>query len=149
MPSAPNYWQNPGKTYRIIVRGLDLDPGYVSVTEARAEEARKVVFREFERFMPFADDIQKDALHYGLPLVLGILNDDNRLPAQIYETVLRSKAMRARLTEDEQQQRKSVLRPRSLEPDRPGQTPPEAPNAGKAGAPRGMSLDGKSLILLE
>ena len=89
-PSAPNYLSNPGERYRIIVRGADVLPDYVAIHEVRDIEARDTLIQEFEKIGSKLNGIEREAMHFAGPMVLGVLNDYKKLPADVPVSIERS-----------------------------------------------------------
>lgn len=104
--SAPNYLQNPGQRYRISVHGLTLSPGYGSVIEVYAAQARDTVFFEIEKLRQRTSGIEKKALGIAAPIAVNAFKASQTLPAEIFESVLRSRGGRFRITEDTLQVRR-------------------------------------------
>ena len=104
-PAAPNNLQNPGIAYRITVKGLTLFPDYVSITYTDAANARDVVFYELNKFISLTGGIERDLLYKGASLAVKILKEQDRLPAEIYESVLLSKTGAFRITPGAQERR--------------------------------------------
>ncbi|GMU92293.1 MAG: hypothetical protein AMXMBFR4_13510 [Candidatus Hydrogenedentota bacterium] len=105
-PSAPNYLQNPGERYRISIETLKLEPYYANEVEVAAEHARDQLFYEFEVLRVRATGIEEKALAAAAPLVAEIFKEAQRLPAEIYTSVLRSRSGRFRITEETRQRRR-------------------------------------------
>jgi hypothetical protein len=104
--SAPNYLQNPGERYRISIETLGLKPYYANRVEVSAEHARDQLFYEFEILRRRATGIEEKALAAAGPLVAEIFKEAQRLPAEIYTSVLRSRSGRFRITEETRQRRR-------------------------------------------
>jgi hypothetical protein len=105
-PSAPNYIQNPGQRYRITIIGLKLAPDYASVVEVFAAQARDTVFYEIEKLRELATGVEKEALGVAAPLTVNAFKAANLLPAEIFESVRRSRGGRFRITENTLQVRR-------------------------------------------
>ena len=114
--SAPNPFQNPGEAYRVTFNSLELTPEYHSVVLAPASKVRDVVIGEFSRFWVREDDVYKDALVKSAPLLLKVFQDTDLLPAEITESVLRSRTGRFRIT-PEARQRRPVRAPQVFAPE--------------------------------
>ncbi len=104
--SAPNYIQNPGQRYRISVQGLSVAPGYGNVVEVFAAQARDTVFFEIEKLRQLTSGIEKEALAVAAPIVVNAFKASQTLPAEIFESVRRSRGGRFRITEDTLQVRR-------------------------------------------
>lgn len=104
--SSPNYLQNPGQRYRISVHGLALAPGYGSVSEVFAAQARDTVFYEIEKLRLLTHGIEKEALAVAAPIAVNAFKSAQVLPAEIFESVLRSRGGRFRITENTLQVRR-------------------------------------------
>jgi len=104
--SAPNYIQNPGQRYKITVLGLELAPEYASVVEVFAAQARDTVFFEIAKLRERTSGIEKEALGIAAPLAVNAFKAANLLPAEIFESVRRSRGGRFRITEDTLQVRR-------------------------------------------
>jgi hypothetical protein len=104
--SAPNYIQNPGQRYRISVHGISLEPGYGSVVEVFAAQARDTVFFEIEKLRQRTHGIEKRALGIAAPITVNAFKASQILPAEIFESVRRSRGGRFRITENTLQVRR-------------------------------------------
>ncbi len=104
--SAPNYIQNPGQRYRISVHGLTLAPGYGSVSEVFAAQARDTVFYEIEKLRLLTSGTEKRALAIAAPIAVNAFKASSTLPAEIFESVRRSRGGRFRITENTLQVRR-------------------------------------------
>ena len=114
--SGPNPFQNPGEVYRVSFNTLELTPEYHSETLAPAANVRDVVIGEMARFWVREDGVYKEALVKAAPLMLKVFQDTDLLPAEITESVLRSKAGRFRITEGGRQ-RRPVRAPQVFAPE--------------------------------
>lgn len=104
--SAPNYLQNPGERYRIVVRTLNMDVEYENMVEVPAEFARDQLFYEFEQVRVQATGLERKAIENAAPLVAEIFKEEQRLPAEIYTSVLKSRTGQFRITPGTRQRRK-------------------------------------------
>ena len=104
--SAPNYLQNPGERYRITIQTLNLAGEYENVVEVSAEHARDQLFYEFEQVRKLTTGMERKAIESAAPLVAEIFKEEQRLPAEIYTSVLRSRTGQFRITPGTQQRRK-------------------------------------------
>lgn len=95
--APPNYVKNPGQRYRITVEGIGLSPDYARVFEVDAYDAIDAVYAEISKMLSGAYGIQREALFYGLQVGLQWLNEDQRFPARIPLTVLRSASGQQRI----------------------------------------------------
>ncbi len=120
--SAPNYLQNPGEWYRITVQTLDYEPPYAIKMEVPASKARDAVYYIFQLLSVQTSGIEKKALEAAAPLVTEVFKEEQRLPAEIYTSVLESRSGLFRITRKTRQRRKieppQVFAP-DLEADRP------------------------------
>lgn len=100
--APPNYLRNPGKRYRIVVEGVELEPDYVSIIEVDALEARQALLEEIAKLrVQTTDSIQRDALYYGGMLCLSALGDAGVLPGyDIPVSMLKSWAFETRIGEE-------------------------------------------------
>ncbi len=114
--SGPNPFQNPGEVYRVSFNTLELTPEYHSETLAPAANVRDVVIGEMARFWVREDGVYKDALVKAAPLMLKVFQDTDLLPAEITESVLRSRSGRFRITEGGRQ-RRPVRAPQVFAPE--------------------------------
>lgn len=104
--SAPNYLQNPGERYRIILRTLNMSVEYDNMVEVPAEFARDQLFYEFEQVRTQVTGIEREAVEHAAPLVAEIFKEAQRLPAEIYTSVLKSRTGQFRITPGTRQRRK-------------------------------------------
>lgn len=104
--SAPNYIQNPGQRYRISIHGLALEPGYGNVVEVYAAQARDTVFYEIEKLRELTSGLEKEALGIAGPIAVNAFKASQTLPAEIFESVMRSRGGRFRITKDTLQVRR-------------------------------------------
>ena len=98
--AAPNYVRNPGDRYRIAVDGQDTAPGYTRTFEVDAANALTAVYTEFARIFSTTYGIRREALYQGALVSLRILNEAQRLPAEIPLTTKRSRVGRFRIQGD-------------------------------------------------
>ncbi|MCL4691639.1 MAG: hypothetical protein KJ060_03915 [Candidatus Hydrogenedentes bacterium] len=103
--SAPNYLQNPGEWYRITFETLDLDPEYAGKMEVPASKARDAVYYIFQQLAMQSSGINREALEAAAPLVTEIFKEAQRLPAEIYTSVLESRTGAYRITPRTRQRR--------------------------------------------
>jgi len=104
-PSAPNYLRNPGQRYRITVEGVEVCPDYAVKLDVDAAQARKTMEGEIRKLRDRASGIEREALAYATTMVPDILNQADRMPATLSETVLRSQVGRIRVTDKTFQRR--------------------------------------------
>jgi hypothetical protein len=105
--SAPNYLENPGKRYRIEIWALDIGFEYGNTVEVFAAQARDTVFFELEKLrQQLPNGIEKEALAVAAPLAVNAFKATQLLPAEIFESVRRSRGGRFRITEDTLQVRR-------------------------------------------
>lgn len=104
--SAPNYLQNPGEWYRLTFETLDLKPHYAGKMEVPASKARDSVYYIFQRLADQSSGINRQALEAAAPLVTEIFKEEQRLPAEIYTSVLESRSGKFRITPRTRQRRK-------------------------------------------
>lgn len=104
--SAPNYLQNPGEWYRITVVTLDFKPHYATKMEVPAAKARDTVYYIFQKLSVEATGIEKKTLEAAAPLVTEVFKEEQRLPAEIYTSVLESRSGLFRITPRTRQRRK-------------------------------------------
>ena len=95
--AAPNYIKNPGDRYRITIEGLAVAPDYKKVFEVDAYEALDAIYAEAVKMAAETEGIEREAIFYGLMVAMQVLNEDQRLPARIPLTVLRSEAGQRRI----------------------------------------------------
>ena len=120
--SAPNYLQNPGEWYRLTFETLDLEPHYAGKMEVPASKARDSVYYIFQQLADRSSGINRQALEAAAPLVTEIFKEEQRLPAEIYTSVLESRSGSFRITPRTRQRRKiepSQTFAPNLEVDRP------------------------------
>lgn len=103
--SAPNYLQNPGERYRITVRTLHMSVEYENVVEVAAEFARDQLFYEFEQVRAQTIGLERKAVEAAAPLVAEIFKEEQRLPAEIFTSVLKSRTGQFRITPGTRQRR--------------------------------------------
>lgn len=104
--SAPNYLQNPGERYRISMQTLKLSAEYQNMVEISAEHARDQLFYEFEQVRELTTGLERKAIEAAAPLVAEIFKEEQRLPAEIYTSVLKSRGGQFRITPGTRQRRK-------------------------------------------
>lgn len=104
--SAPNYLQNPGEYYRITVHTLETPIEYSNKVEVPAENARDQLFYEFQQVAERMSGIDKKAVEAAAPLVAEVFKEEQRLPAEIYTSVLKSRSGAFRITPGTRQRRK-------------------------------------------
>ncbi|MCC6154836.1 MAG: hypothetical protein IT367_13805 [Candidatus Hydrogenedentes bacterium] len=104
--SAPNYLQNPGERYRITMHTLEMSVEYENVVEVSAEFARDQLFYEFEQIRAKTTGLERKAVETAAPLVAEIFKESQRLPAEIYTSVLKSRTGQFRITPETRQRRK-------------------------------------------
>jgi hypothetical protein len=104
-PSAPNYLQNPGERYRLSIQTLKLRPTFADTVEVSAEYARDMVFYLFDQLRVRTTGIEQRAVEMAAPLVVDIFKEEQRLPAEIYTSVLRSRSGQYRIVPETQQRR--------------------------------------------
>ncbi|HOS02941.1 MAG TPA: hypothetical protein PKZ01_07660 [Candidatus Hydrogenedentes bacterium] len=123
-PSAPNYLRNPGQRYRVIVEGVSVCPEYAMVFEVNAAQARKTMEGEIRKLAARAHGVDRIALGYAATMVPDILNQADRMPAALSDTVLRSEVGRIRVS-------KGTLQRRALPTTAPSMAGPlpEAPTS--------------------
>lgn len=97
LPAEPNYVKNPGKRYRITIEGIGVAPDYAKIFEVDAYDALDAIYAEVSKMMADTEGIERDTMFFGLMVALQWLNEDQRLPARIPLTVLRSVAGRQRI----------------------------------------------------
>ena len=105
-PSAPNYLQNPGEWYRITFQTLEMNPPYAIKMEVPAARARDTVFYVFQQLSIQTSGIEQETLDTAAPLVTEIFKEAQRLPAEIYTSVLESRTGAFRITPQTRQRRK-------------------------------------------
>ncbi len=103
--SAPNYLQNPGEWYRITFETLDMEPEYAGKMEVPAAKARDSVYYIFQQLAVQSSGINREALEAAAPLVTEIFKEAQRLPAEIYTSVLESRTGAYRITPRTRQRR--------------------------------------------
>ncbi|MBI5093635.1 MAG: hypothetical protein HZB26_14470 [Candidatus Hydrogenedentes bacterium] len=94
--SAPNALKNPAQRYRIIMRGVDLEPEYAAIIETDASTAREKFYKEMGKLEARTDGIHRQALHDAASLTLGVLGEAGKMPADITETVKHSAVAQTR-----------------------------------------------------
>jgi hypothetical protein len=104
--SAPNYLQNPGEWYRITFETLDLEPAYAGKMEVPASKARDSVYYIFQQIAVQASNLDREVLDAAAPLVTEIFKEAERLPAEIYTSVLESRTGAFRITPRTRQRRR-------------------------------------------
>lgn len=104
--SEPNYLQNPGERYRITMHTLEMSVEYENVVEVSAEFARDQLFYEFEQIRAKTTGLERKAVETAAPLVAEIFKESQRLPAEIYTSVLKSRTGQFRITPETRQRRK-------------------------------------------
>ncbi len=103
--SAPNYLQNPGERYRITMRTLKLSVEYDNTVDVPAEFARDQLFYEFEQVRTQTGGLERKAIEAAAPLVAEIFKEEQRLPAEIFTSVLKSRTGQFRITPGTRQRR--------------------------------------------
>lgn len=106
IPSSPNYLQNPGEWYRLTFETLDVQPPFAARMEVPAAKARDSVYYVFQKLSVQASGIDKMTLETAAPLVTEIFKEEQRLPAEIYTSVLESRSGLFRITPTTRQRRK-------------------------------------------
>ena len=106
VPAAPNYFQNPGERYRLCVEGLSVEPDYAAMVEVDATNAREMLTQEMEKLRKRTSGINDKAIRSSEFLVLGVLKEADRIPAEIAESGKRSKSGRFRITQGSQERRR-------------------------------------------
>lgn len=104
--SAPNYLQNPGEWYRISFETLDMETQYAGKMEVPASKARDSVYYIFQQLAVQETGLNREALEAAAPLVTEIFKEAQRLPAEIYTSVLESRTGAFRITPQTRQRRK-------------------------------------------
>lgn len=104
--AAPNYFQNAAVTYRIVIQGVSVLPGYTVYRTVPAGEARGVIQAELLTLAAQADGLRRDALYHSIPLVLNVLKEARRLPSPIPESVKEGLVGRIRVDEQTLERRK-------------------------------------------
>jgi hypothetical protein len=131
IPAGPNYVNNRGQRYRITVQGAGVEPQYVSVKEVDAADARAYLYTEISKLRDRTFGVRRNALSYATAVALAVLNKAGYLPADIPLSVMKSKALGARMD-------RQTLEHRTIEPkvgpkmDQNSQQD----GAGVSGAPR-------------
>jgi len=113
MPAAPNYMNNPGRRYRIVVEGVDVGHGFASVAEVDASDARLHLYEELTKLRELAHGPKKTALYYASLIALAALSEAGYLPAHIPLSQLESPMAEARLDP-------TALERKPLDPDEEG-----------------------------
>jgi hypothetical protein len=98
--AAPNYVRNPGDRYRITIDGQETAPGYTRTFEVNAADALTAVYTEFAKIFSTTYGIRREALYQGALVSLRILNEAQRLPAELPLTTKRSKVGQFRIQGD-------------------------------------------------
>jgi hypothetical protein len=104
--SAPNYLQNPGEWYRLSFETLDFEPHYAGKMEVPASKARDSVYYIFQQLAVQTSGVNRETLEAAAPLVTEIFKEEQRLPAEIYTSVLESRSGAFRITPRTRQRRK-------------------------------------------
>jgi len=104
--SAPNYLQNPGEWYRITFETLDFEPAYAGKMEVPASRARDSVYYIFQQLAIQTGGVNREVLEAAAPLVTEIFKEAERLPAEIYTSVLESRTGAFRITPRTRQRRR-------------------------------------------
>ena len=104
--SAPNYLQNPGEWYRLTFQTLDMEPKFAGKMEVPASKARDSVYYIFQQLAIQTDGVDREVLEAAAPLVTEIFKEAERLPAEIYTSVLESRTGAYRITPRTRQRRR-------------------------------------------
>lgn len=113
--ARPNNLSNPGTLYRIHFQGVELEPDYAVIHTVRDVDAREILLAEFQRMAGRAQGVDRDALHVGGMMTVGVLQDTNLFPAELPATIEKSIVGRVRGL-DETLQRRALPQGRSLNP---------------------------------
>mgnify|MGYP007011821232 CR=1 FL=1 len=113
--ARPNNLSNPGTLYRIYFQGVELEPDYAVVHTVRDIEAREILLAEFQRMAARAQGVDREALHFGGLMAVGVLQDTSLFPAELPATIERSIVGRVRGL-DETLQRRALPQGRTLNP---------------------------------
>ncbi len=89
-PAAPNYVRNPGERFRITIDGMDAVPNFTRDFEADAADALAAVYTNMHALFSMTYGVRREALYTGTLVALRVLNEAQRLPAELPLTTLRS-----------------------------------------------------------
>ncbi len=103
--SSPSYLRNPAQRYRITVKGVAVCPDHKAKRAVVAADARRFVEEQLRALAGRTSGIERDALGYAAPMVLGVLTEAGKLPAPVLETIKHSVVGRTRITPDTLQRR--------------------------------------------
>ncbi len=88
------------------MRSLTLSVEYENMVEVPAEFARDQLFYEFEQVRTQTTGLERKAIETAAPLVAEIFKEEQRLPAEIFTSVLKSRTGQFRITPGTRQRRK-------------------------------------------
>jgi hypothetical protein len=115
-PAQPTYLQNTGALYRLTVAGIDEGPDYEAVRLASAGDARQVLTEEFRTLWRKASGVEREALFWGLQLVLSAFKEEQLMPAPLHAAVGESEGAQERV-DPRTLQRKRLPVNRGVEPE--------------------------------
>jgi len=97
LPAPPNYLRNPGRRYRITLKGLGIAPEYHRIIEVDAAYALDAVYSEMAKIYSRVDGIYREALFWGVLIAMREFNFKDHMRAEIPLTVLNSKGGQFRI----------------------------------------------------